>query len=325
MKQAKCLKYASCCRVSGGDTTFPGLIRWHSAARQDRPGGRAVGFGGVHGLESHRQHISCWCICAACVHRLNGDQILQHELQSAAGIHATGQPWRHVSPQPRQPAGCDLMRNASGLKRERCLSCLPDSAPALPLPWWYRRAAGAPMQMESQALCDLVETELLSRSFSLALDCHSGLGLQDRLWFPYASSRTDAASGGMHAPDQPVWPDLPASPLPDRTAMPAVPDSTATYGITCTCVAATRNRAVFAADAGNGSWMWVKKKPAPAAEPAWGFSIRWCHTVSSALRATRWLNFCPARPAAGVTGCRTIQPRTAPAGSIGAGSVKEQQ
>ena len=42
------------------------------------------------------------------------------------------------------------------------------------------------MEAESQALCQLVEDELLAREFSIALDCHSGFGINDRIWFPYA-------------------------------------------------------------------------------------------------------------------------------------------
>ena len=32
----------------------------------------------------------------------------------------------------------------------------------------------------------MVRDELLSRPFSIAVDCHSGFGLQDRIWFPHA-------------------------------------------------------------------------------------------------------------------------------------------
>ena len=42
------------------------------------------------------------------------------------------------------------------------------------------------MQTESEALCDLVSTELLTRPFSSALDCRSGFGTVDRIWFPFA-------------------------------------------------------------------------------------------------------------------------------------------
>ena len=58
-------------------------------------------------------------------------------------------------------------------------------SPHLP---WYRGPAGAAMEMENQALCRVVQEELLSRRFSIAVDCHSGFGLRDRVWFPHAHS-----------------------------------------------------------------------------------------------------------------------------------------
>jgi hypothetical protein len=46
----------------------------------------------------------------------------------------------------------------------------------------------------------VVQTELLNRPFSLALDCHSGFGVTDRLWFPYAHTRAPIAHlAEMHA------------------------------------------------------------------------------------------------------------------------------
>jgi hypothetical protein len=56
-------------------------------------------------------------------------------------------------------------------------------SPGLP---WYRGEAGAPMQAEAQALCDVVATEILVHDFALTIDCHSGFGLTDRVWFPHA-------------------------------------------------------------------------------------------------------------------------------------------
>lgn len=45
------------------------------------------------------------------------------------------------------------------------------------------------MEAEAQALCDVVERRLSSQPFSIALDCHSGYGTRDRVWFPYAGSQ----------------------------------------------------------------------------------------------------------------------------------------
>jgi hypothetical protein len=58
---------------------------------------------------------------------------------------------------------------------------------------WYRGRTGAAMEAENVALCSVVESELLSRRFSMALDCHSGFGASDRLWFPYAHTRKPIA------------------------------------------------------------------------------------------------------------------------------------
>jgi len=54
---------------------------------------------------------------------------------------------------------------------------------------WYRGLADKPMEAENLALCTAVRSELLSRPFSMALDCHSGFGASDRIWLPYAHTR----------------------------------------------------------------------------------------------------------------------------------------
>ena len=50
------------------------------------------------------------------------------------------------------------------------------------------------MQPESAALCLRVERELLGRPFAIALDCHSGFGMRDRIWFPFAHRRAPIAA-----------------------------------------------------------------------------------------------------------------------------------
>ncbi|MNL36761.1 hypothetical protein D3C87_1588660 [compost metagenome] len=44
------------------------------------------------------------------------------------------------------------------------------------------------MQIEAQALIDAVEKEIKHSRLAVTVDFHSGFGLQDRLWFPYAKS-----------------------------------------------------------------------------------------------------------------------------------------
>lgn len=144
--------------------------------------------GGVHGLERIGAEVVI-AFLRSLVMRLGWDQTLQAQLDAMAFVFVPllnpGGLWRGTRANPQ---GVDLMRNAPMDALE-------------PVPWlvggqrlsawlpWYRGRRGEPMQAESAALCALVESELLGRPFSIALDCHSGFGMSDRLWFPYAHTR----------------------------------------------------------------------------------------------------------------------------------------
>ncbi|MDD5034767.1 MAG: DUF2817 domain-containing protein [Methylococcaceae bacterium] len=54
---------------------------------------------------------------------------------------------------------------------------------------WYRGRRGAPMEAETQAICDFVRRELFQAEVAISVDVHSGYGIVDRLWFPYAKTR----------------------------------------------------------------------------------------------------------------------------------------
>ena len=90
------------------------------------------------------------------------------------------------------PNGVDLMRNAPVEARDRVPFLMGGQRLSAGLPW-FRGHHGAPMETENQALCEVVHAELLPRPFSLALDCHSGFGVRDRLWFPFAHTRKPIA------------------------------------------------------------------------------------------------------------------------------------
>ena len=51
---------------------------------------------------------------------------------------------------------------------------------------WYRGVEGAPMETEAQAVCDFVRREIFPAKLAIGIDIHSGYGIVDRLWFPYA-------------------------------------------------------------------------------------------------------------------------------------------
>lgn len=81
--------------------------------------------------------------------------------------------------------GVDLMRNApidaTGkvpflLGGHRLTNWLP----------WYRGKRDAEPEREFLAVSELVDSVVRESSFTISLDCHSGFGHRDQVWFPYA-------------------------------------------------------------------------------------------------------------------------------------------
>ena len=146
----------------------------------------AVGFfGGVHGLERIGAEV-VMAYLGSLVARLAWDGLLREQLASVRLVFMPlvnpGGLWLGTRANPQ---GVDLMRNApvDAIEPVPWLIGGQRLSPALP---WYRGQPRMPMQSESAALCAVVEQELLPRPFSIAVDCHSGFGVQDRIWFPYA-------------------------------------------------------------------------------------------------------------------------------------------
>jgi Zinc carboxypeptidase len=146
----------------------------------------AIGFfGGIHGLERIGTQVLL-CFLNSLLTRLAWDKSLHHLLQDMRLVFMPlinpGGMWQSKRSNPR---GVDLMRNAP-IDAEGRVPFLAGGhriSPRLP---WYRGAAGAEMEPENQALCRLVRDELLPRPFSISVDCHSGFGFRDRVWFPHA-------------------------------------------------------------------------------------------------------------------------------------------
>lgn len=218
-------------------------------------------FGGVHGLERIGFEVAL-AFLRSLLQRLRWDDALQHLLQ---GLRVVVMPLVNPGGLLRgtraNPQGVDLMRNAP----VDCAAGAPflvggqRFSPGLP---WYRGPAGAPMQAEAQALCEVVEQELLGRPFALTVDCHSGFGLHDRLWFPHAHTA------------------LPVEHLPELHALSALLDDALLHH---RYLVEPQSRQYLAhgdlwdhlylralAGAGGvflpltlemGSWLWVKKNP----------------------------------------------------------------
>jgi hypothetical protein len=153
----------------------------------------AVGyFGGVHGLERIGAEVVI-AYLQSLVMRLQWDSTLHKQLESVRLVFMPiVNPGGMALGTRANPQGVDLMRNAPITSAEPVPFLVGGQRISARLPW-YRGAQAAPMEIENRAVCEVVTQELLSRKFSVAVDCHSGFGARDRIWFPYAHTRAPIA------------------------------------------------------------------------------------------------------------------------------------
>ncbi len=143
---------------------------------------------GVHGLERIGTQVVL-AFLAALLGRLTWDRA-GHEVLDRARL------WLLPALNPvglargtrANGSGVDLMRNAPGDRVGRATPLVGGQRLARWLPW-YRGEAGAAMEPEAAALVTWVAHGIASAPAAIALDVHSGFGLVDRLWFPWARTR----------------------------------------------------------------------------------------------------------------------------------------
>jgi len=144
-------------------------------------------LGGVHGIERIGTDVAT-AYLATLLARLAWDRLLAAALERCRIVVVPLlNPVGMLRGRRANGEGVDLMRNA------------PIDTVATPLvggqrlsarlPWY----AGTSWQVESRALVELVEAELFPARCAIALDLHSGFGMIDRLWYPYARTREPIA------------------------------------------------------------------------------------------------------------------------------------
>ncbi|MEE3117919.1 MAG: M14 family zinc carboxypeptidase [Pseudomonadota bacterium] len=144
--------------------------------------------GGVHGLERiGSQVVMAWL--SSVLARLRWDDGLRQLLQSVRiTLLPILNPGGMFLNQRSNPNGVDLMRNAPIVAQERSAFLLGGQrlSPRLP---WYTGDPEQGMEAENRALESVIRDLIPGRPFSAALDCHSGFGWKDQIWFPYAYRR----------------------------------------------------------------------------------------------------------------------------------------
>ena len=144
-------------------------------------------IGGVHGLERIGTDVAI-AYLATLVARMAWDELLQAAIERCRVIVVPLLNPVGMSRGTRANGnGVDLMRNAPAA-RLGGTPLLGGHRISRFLPWFMGRE-DAPMETEAAALVELVEREVFSSPFCIALDLHSGFGMRDRLWYPYARTR----------------------------------------------------------------------------------------------------------------------------------------
>ncbi|AKH38861.1 MULTISPECIES: M14 family zinc carboxypeptidase [Nitrosomonas] len=145
---------------------------------------------GVHGLERIGTQVVI-AFLEALLERLKWDQVLSDILQRVCiNFLPLINPVGMLNYTRANGQGVDLMRNAPVDSHEKTIWLAGGHRISSYLPW-YRGKASEGMQPEAQALCDFITREVFSAPFSLVLDCHSGFGTRNQIWFPYARSRLE--------------------------------------------------------------------------------------------------------------------------------------
>lgn len=149
----------------------------------------AVGFfGGIHGVERIGTQVLV-SFMQTLVERLFWDDSLQQLLQQLRLVFIPLiNPGGMLARTRSNPSGVDLMRNAPVDADHDVAPLLGGQRLSHRLPW-YRGRAQSPMEPEAEAVSRVVQERLLPHAFSLSIDCHSGFGTRDRIWFPYARTR----------------------------------------------------------------------------------------------------------------------------------------
>ena len=252
--------------------------------RQEAP---AIGyFGGVHGVERIGSQVLI-AYLGNLVERLAWDATL-HDLLTRVRLvfMPIVNPGGFLRGTRANPAGVDLMRHAPIDAEHRVPWPLGGQrlSPRLP---WYRGDAEQALQPEAAALFRVVRERLHSHAFSLAIDCHSGFGFRDRIWFPYARSLDPfpnlAEAHALRALFLRTWPHH------DFYLMEPQALSYTTHGDLWDYLydeARTQHpeRMFLPFTLEMGSWMWMKKNPRQLLDPLGLFNPILPHRQARVLR-----------------------------------------
>ncbi len=144
--------------------------------------------GGIHGLERIGTQVVL-AFLQSLLERLQWDLTFEDMLKRVRIVFLPLiNPVGMINHTRSNGRGIDLMRNAPVDCDEKAIYLGGGHRISSRLPW-YRGKQDEPMETEAQTLFDYIDSKVLPAPFSMVLDCHSGFGHHNHIWFPYAKSR----------------------------------------------------------------------------------------------------------------------------------------
>lgn len=142
-------------------------------------------FAGVHGLERIGTHV-LMAFLRSLFNRATWDEDWKHffekyRLISIPIINPTG----FASNSRCNANGVDLMRNAPVEAEGKTLLGVAGQRFSNKLPWFR---GGDKFEPEAQAVTDFVRKHMFQSRLAITLDLHSGFGMKDHVWYPWAKS-----------------------------------------------------------------------------------------------------------------------------------------
>lgn len=143
--------------------------------------------GGVHGLERIGAQV-CVSLLSSLAQLVLWDQNIQKTLEKVRIFFIpTVNPWGIVRKKRSNPQGVDLMRNAPVEAVGKITPLVGGQRLTSALPW-FRGHPSEGLAPEARTLIEACQAEIGKASTAVLVDFHSGFGLVDRIWFPYAKT-----------------------------------------------------------------------------------------------------------------------------------------
>jgi hypothetical protein len=171
--------------ISHGGKVYP--IQSVTIGSEDRSRPTFGLFGGVHGLERIGSQV-----IIAFLHTLLNQLRWDKDLAELIGNYRIVcipiiNPAGMANSSRCNPNNVDLMRNAP-VEAEGKISRLISGHRLSPMLPWYRGQEGV-LEKEAEILIEFVRREMFPSKVSVALDVHSGFGIRDQIWYPYAKRK----------------------------------------------------------------------------------------------------------------------------------------